>query len=222
MIKKLLSLFVLFFMCVGIYALADKFMMLPVFTVSSVEVKGVSNSDRDKLITLGNTLVGMNIFDKDIEQIVHTDDPWVQRLEAVRAMPNSLNLIVFEEVPLYVYHLGDKCFTYVESGKSLRSLCNDTNISAESDITVKNAMEFAKIVKENEFILNTEIVLKPTSFEVKYSGVTIYSPYDASLFTKNYEVYSKVLRKRYKSVEYADLTIDEKIFVKGVRNDTRK
>ncbi len=211
----------LFFMFVGAYALGDKFMALPIFTISDVEVKGVNNANRQQLIELGNTLVGMNIFDKKVGLLTSVNDPWVKKLVATRTLPNEVNLIVYEEVPLFTYKSGKKCYIYVQSGKTLEAACEDIHIVAKSDISKINAEKFADLLEKNEFLKDTEITLKADMFEVRYGDETIYSPYDNELFQKNFKVYTDVLKERYKKIEYADLTVDERIFVKGVRSDTK-
>ncbi len=222
MLKNITLIFILFFMCVGAFAVSEKFMTMEIFTVSNVEVKGVDNSNRRDLILLGNSLVGMNIFDANIGVMAQINDPWVQKLVASRQLPNEIQLVVYEEIPQFKYKYDKSCYTYVKSGKVLKSSCDGVNIVAKSHINRVNAERFKEILDKNEFLSNTNIILKPNMFEVRYGDETIYSPYNNDLFVKNYDIYTNVLKKRYKTIDYADLTVDERIYVKGVRSGTTK
>ena len=44
----------------------------------------------------------------------------------------------------------------------------------------------------------------------------LHCPYDYELLKNNYALYESTIKERYKSIEYADLTVNNRIYVKGV------
>ncbi|MDE7169058.1 MAG: FtsQ-type POTRA domain-containing protein, partial [Mucispirillum sp.] len=77
----------------GIYSLADNIKNSDMFAVSSIEVKGVINADRAALQKLSESFIGVSLFDKRLMDAIESDDPWVQRIVAKRALPDKVNLI---------------------------------------------------------------------------------------------------------------------------------
>lgn len=195
------------------------FKNLSVFTVKTVEVNGIINSDRKAVSALGSKFIGMNIFDESINEGIVSNDPWVQKIIARRVLPNKINLIVYEEKALFSFKgKNNKCYIFTGSGRNMASSCDNVNISVDKDLDIENGMKFAAILEKFPFLKGDKIVLKEYSFEVYSEDEILRCPYDSSLFEKNYNLYITTLKSRYSSIEYADLTISKRIYIKGVQN----
>lgn len=198
---------------------SDMFRNLSVFTVKNVEVNGVINADRDAVLALGSKFIGMNIFDKGVTENVVSSDPWIQKIVARRVLPNKINLIVYEEKALFSYKDKDnKCYILTGSGRQMKSKCDNVLVSLNRKQDIENSMAFAAILEKIPFLRDKKIELKDYSFEVQLENEVLRCPYDLELFEKNYNLYENVLKSRYNSIEYADLTIDKRIYIKGVPN----
>ncbi len=206
----------------GVYAVLERIKSAAVFRVSSVEVKGVINADRDALTDLSKKLIGLNIFDGAIEDMAVSDDPWVRRLKANRVLPNSVSLVVFEEKPLFYYRDGGKCYIFTGSDKRMPASCENVRIKTEGALNDDKAKKFVSIMNDNPVLAGSDIVLKEYNFTAVIDGQLIICPYDGELFTENYGIYVNSLKQRYKRVDYVDLTVGERIFVKGDRNGSGK
>ena len=206
----------------GVFAIVDKVKNAELFKVSSVEVKGVINSDREALTEISNNLMGLSIFDGVIDDVLVSHDPWVQKLTADRILPNSINLVVFEEKPLFHYKDGGKCYIFTGTAKRLSSSCQDVNILVQTKLDNEKALKFASMLELFPELTQVEIVLKEYNFTALIDGQLVICPYDSGLFAENYEIFSNLLKQRYKKIDYVDLTVKERIFVKGDRNGTSK
>ena len=94
--------------------------------------------------------------------------------------------------------------------------CNNVNIKTENKIHFDNAMKFAVILEQMPFLRDKQITLKDYSFEVVMDDEVLHCPYDYELLKNNYALYENTIKERYKSIEYADLTVNNRIYVKGV------
>lgn len=221
--KKILILSLLAFMATGIYAAVKNLTNMDLFKVSSVEIRGVMNADREKLSALSKKLIGLSVFEKDMEKLLNTDDAWVQKITAYRSLPDSVNIMVYEEKPLFSFKdEAGKCYVFTAGNKRIKTTCDGVNIKAEKNLTDTQAYSFGMIVANNPFLKKTDIVLKNYSFIATIDGDTIYCPYDSEIFKENFRIYNASVKKRYKYVEYVDITIDKRIFVKGARNESSK
>ncbi len=221
--KGILVISVIFFLFTGVYAVIDKVKTSNLFRISSVEVKGVINANRDELTKISKELIGKNIFDESINNILVSNDVWVQKLTAERVLPNNINLVVFEEKPLFNYKDNGKCYTYVATEKKLKTSCDNVKISIVSTLDKEKAKKFYNIYNNNLSILeNAEIILKEYSFVAKINDETIICPYDENLFQENYNIYVNTLKSRYKHIDYVDLTVNQRIFIKGDKNGSTK
>lgn len=218
-IIKLVLLSVLVFgVGFGAATVVEKIKQTQVFTIKSVEVKGVINADRQAIKEIGAKFIGLNLFDSRLRETITSDDPWVQRIQASKVLPDKVNLIVYEEKALFAFKKDNKCYVFTGSGREMRVGCNNINITAKNTIHVDNAMRFAVILEYMPEFRTKKITLKDYSFEVVLDDQVIHCPYDYELLIKNLEIYNNTIKARYKSVEYADLTVDKRIYVKGVLN----
>ena len=222
LLKSILLGSVIFCAGVGIYALIEKVKSAEIFKVSSVEIKGVINSDRNALTELSNNIMGRSIFDGEIDTVLVSEDPWVQKLIADRILPNSINLVVFEEKPLFSYMLGNKCYIYTGTGKHFSSDCQDVKISVTGNLDNEKAQKFATMLESLPMLADSEITLKEYNFTALIDGQLIICPYDEVLLVENYNVYINFLKDRYKKIDYVDLTIKERIFIKGDKHGSIK
>lgn len=195
------------------------FKNLSVFTVKTVEVNGIINSDRKAVSSLGSKFIGMNIFDKSINEGIVSSDPWVQKIIARRVLPNKISLIVYEEKALFSFKdKQNKCYIFTGSGRQMPIGCENVKISTKKNLDIENWMKFATVLEKFPFLKESRIVLKDYSFEVYSDNEILRCPYDSELFAKNYNLYITTLKSRYSSIEYADLTINKRIYIKGVQN----
>lgn len=216
-IIKLVLLSVLVFgVGFGAATVVEKIKQTQVFTIKSVEVKGVINADRQAIKEIGAKFIGLNLFDSRLKETIVSNDPWVQRIQASKVLPDKVNLIVYEEKALFAFEKDNKCNVFTGSGRQMRVACNNVNITAKNNIHIDNAMRFAVILENMPELRNKKITLKDYSFEVVLDDQVIHCPYDYELLSKNLEIYNNKIKARYKSIEYADLTVDKRIYVKGV------
>lgn len=201
----------------GMASAIGKVKQANLFVIKSVEVQGVINADRQAIKQIGAKFIGLNLFDSKMQETIMSDDPWVQRIIASKVLPDKVNLIVYEEKALFPFRNSDnKCFVFTGSGKEMSVNCDDVNIKTENKIHFGNAMKFAAILERMPELRSKEITLKDYSFEVVTDKEIIRCPYDYELLKNNYALYESTIKKRYKSIEYTDLTVNNRIYVKGV------
>lgn len=221
--KKIFILFCVFIATVGVYSGIKNITESRLFTVRSVEIRGVINSDRSKLSALGKKLIGLNVFSENMEGLLHSEDPWVQKIVAVRSLPDSVNMVVYEEKPLFSFQdEKGKCYVFTGGNKRINTSCEGVWIKSEKLMTDEQAFVFSELLKKNPQLTQSDITLKDYSFSAVIDGDIIYCPYDTDIFNENYAAYRASIKKLYKTVEYVDLTIDKRIFVKGARNESSK
>ena len=141
----------------------------------------------------------------------------MQRIIASKVLPDKVNLIVYEEKALFPFkNRQNKCFVFTGSGKEMSFTCNNVNIKTANKIHFDNAMKFAAILEQMPELMDKQITLKDYSFEVVMGNEVLRCPYDYELLKNNYVLYENTIKERYKSIEYADLTVNNRIYVKGV------
>ena len=216
-IIKLVLLSVLVFgVGFGVATVVEKIKQTQVFTIKSVEVKGVINADRQAIKEIGAKFIGLNLFDSRLKETIESKDPWVQRIQASKVLPDKINLIVYEEKALFGFINNNKCNVFTGSGRQMPVGCNNINITAKNTIHLDNAMKFAVILENMPELRDKKITLKDYSFEVVVDNQVLHCPYDYELLKENLAIYNDTIKSRYKTVEYADLTVDKRIYVKGV------
>ena len=202
----------------GAATVVNKIKQTKVFTIKSVEVQGVINADRQAIQKIGAQFIGLNLFDSRLKETIVSVDPWVQRIIASKVLPDKIKLIVYEEKALFPFkNKQNKCFVFTGSGKEMAFNCNNVNIKAETKIHFDNAMKFAVILENMPELKTRQITLKDYSFEVVMdNNEVLICPYDYELLKSNYTMYENTIKERYKKIEYADLTVNNRIYVKGV------
>ncbi len=217
-IIKLMILSVLVFgIGFGAATVVNKIKNTQVFTIKSVEVKGVINADRQAIKETGSKFIGLNLFDSRLKETIVSKDPWVQKIQARKVLPDKVNLIVYEEKALFAFkNNNNRCFVFTGSGKEMPVQCSNVKMVAESKIHIDNAMRFAVILEQMPELREKNITLKDYSFEVATEDGIMHCPYDYELLKYNLELYNNDIKSRYKKIEYVDLTIDKRIYVKGV------
>ncbi len=201
----------------GTATVVNKIKQTNVFVIKSVEVQGVINADRQAIKKIGTKFIGLNLFDSRLKETIVSDDPWVQRIIASKVLPDKVNLIVYEEKALFPFkNRQNKCFVFTGSGKEMSFTCNNVNIKTANKIHFDNAMKFAAILEQMPELRDKQITLKDYSFEVVMGNEVLRCPYDYELLKNNYVLYENTIKERYKSIEYADLTVNNRIYVKGV------
>ena len=202
----------------GTATIVNKIKQTNVFVIKSVEVQGVINADRQAIKKIGAQFIGLNLFDSRLKETIVSDDPWVQRIIASKVLPDKVNLIVYEEKALFPFkNRQNKCFVFTGSGKEMPAECNNVNIKTENKIHFDNAMKFAVILENMPELKTRQITLKDYSFEVVMdNNEVLICPYDYELLKSNYAMYENTIKERYKKIEYADLTVNNRIYVKGV------
>jgi cell division protein FtsQ len=102
------------------------------FQLENVEVRGLDHVDKEILLERGGLLVGLNIFDVDLEraQEAIAAHPWVMSAEVERRLPDHISVSVSEQTPVAMviderYHLVNADahpFTVIESGEPVDRL----------------------------------------------------------------------------------------------------
>lgn len=215
-IKLVILAVVVFGFGFGAATVVEKIKKTQVFTIKSVEVKGVINADRQAIKEIGAKFIGLNLFDSRLKETIASDDPWVQRIQASKVLPDKVNLIVYEEKALFGFINNNRCYVFTGSGRQMPVGCNNINITAENTIHLDNAMRFAVILENMPELRDKKITLKDYSFEVVIDNQVLHCPYDYELLKENIAIYNNTIKSRYKTVEYADLTVGKRIYVKGV------
>ncbi|WP_168211034.1 cell division protein FtsQ/DivIB [Persicimonas caeni] len=84
------------------------------FQLQEVEVEGLHNVDEDALLESAGLLIGLNIFDVDLERADRAIEahPWIKSAEVERRLPDQVSVRVSEEEPIALliderYHLVD-------------------------------------------------------------------------------------------------------------------
>jgi cell division protein FtsQ len=186
------------------------------FKVKSVQVKGVIKADGSKVEKMVKSLVGKSIFDIENDNVECVEDTWVERMEIRKVFPDRLEVVVFEKKPVFQLTNTKGCFTATSSGLLIKDDCRNAPVHMNNGVDDENFKEFIRIYEDTAQLSEAEIELKPFYFTVKENGVTLMGNYDREGFAKLYKVYSDTVKKRYKAIDYVDMRIPDKIYVKGV------
>jgi cell division protein FtsQ len=186
------------------------------FKVKSVRVKGVIKADENKVKSMVKSLVGKSIFDIKNTNITSVDDTWVERMEIRKVFPDSLEVVVFEKTPVFQLTNTKGCFTATASGLLIREDCKEAKVRMESGVEDQDFREFIRIYENTAVLKDADVELKQFYFTVTDGDIKILGNYDREEFAKLFEVYKKTVKNRYKSIEYVDMRIPDKIYVKGV------
>lgn len=186
------------------------------FKVKSVQVKGLIKADGTKVDAMVKSLVGKSIFDIKNTNIKSVDDTWVERMEIRKVFPDRVEVVVFEKTPVFSLTSTKGCFTATASGLLIKEDCKDARIRMENGVDEQDFREFIKIYEDTVYLKDTYIELKPFFFTVKDGNVMIMGNYNREEFAKLFDVYKKTVKNRYKSIDYVDMRIPDKIYVKGV------
>jgi len=192
------------------------------FMVTEVVVLGVMNSDKDELNSLANEFIGRNIFDDNIPLMLKTEDQWIQKISASRVLPNKINIMIYEEKELFKYRVASNCYSYTANGYSLESECDSVTYKSNKVLANGVANSFKDILANNESLRSKNIVLNDFQFRIYEGNKIILGSYDKSIFEKNYNIYNNTIKQRYKSIAYVNLSIADRVYVKGVRNGSSK
>ncbi|ADD68960.1 hypothetical protein Dacet_2198 [Denitrovibrio acetiphilus DSM 12809] len=186
------------------------------FKVKSVHVKGVIKADQKKVDNMVKSLVGKSIFDIKNTNIENVDDTWVERMEVRKVFPDRLEVVVFEKTPVFSLTTTKGCFTATASGLLIKEDCKEAKVRMDSSVNEQDFREFIRIYENTANLEDAEVELKKFYFTVSDGGIRILGNYDREEFAKLFKVYQSTVKKRYKSIEYVDMRIPDKIYVKGV------
>lgn len=200
----------------GMTAGKEAFKQSSYFKVKSVSVKGLIKADGKKVESMIKGLVGRSIFDVTTDSVNYQGDAWVERMEIRKVFPDRLDVVVFEKRPIFKLKQARGCFTATSTGLLIKDNCANTRVNMEKSVSQKDFKEFLKIYQENAYLKDRSITLKEFYFTMNDNGVTLMAPYSTEDFNRLYGAYEKVVKKRYKTIEYVDMRVPEKIFVKGV------
>jgi cell division protein FtsQ len=189
------------------------------FTVKDVVCKGVINGNKKKIDKELVKFIGKNIFDINEKRKILIDDIWIIKAVLSKKYPDTIVVKIYEKKPLFAYKKKNKCYQYVSSGDSIRISCRkhkDINIFVlTSNDVLKN---FSEIVSGKNF-KGSKIRLHRSYFEILKDNFRLYCSYDKNVFDKNFEIFNKGIKQRYKKIKYVDLRVDGKIYVDGVSNE---
>ncbi len=185
------------------------------FQVKSVLVKGVIKADGTKVENMVKSLVGKSIFDIKNTNVVSVDDTWVERMEIRKVFPDKLEVVVFEKTPVFKLTNTKGCFTATSSGLLIKENCKEASIHMEQGVQDVDFKEFIKIYEDTVYLEKTKIELKPFYFSVTDGDIKILGNYNREEFAKLFDVYKNKVKNRYKTIDYVDMRIPDKIYVKG-------
>lgn len=212
----LFSLFTVCLFAAGVTAGTKVLAHSGYFKVKSVNVKGLIKADGKKVDAMVKSLVGKSIFDIKNTNIMNVDDSWVERMEIRKVFPDRLEVVVFEKTPVFKLTSTKGCFTATSSGLLIKEDCENARIRLESGVDEQDFREFIRIYEDTAYLQDTYIELKPFYFTVKDGNAMLMGNYSRDEFAKLFDVYKKTVKNRYKSIDYVDMRIPDKIYVKGV------
>lgn len=195
---------------------ADAFTESGYFKVKSVNVKGIIKADSKKVETMVRSMVGRSIFDVKPETVDYNGDSWVERMEIRKVFPDKLDVVVFEKRPVFKLQYTKGCFTATSTGLMIKDTCDGARIRMEQQVKEEDFKEFIKMYEQAAVLKNKDINLKQFYFTMVENGVELRASYSQADFEKMYSTYQDIIKKRYKEIEYVDMRIPDKIFVKGV------
>ncbi|WP_303852518.1 cell division protein FtsQ/DivIB [Seleniivibrio woodruffii] len=201
---------------VGIKKGADAFTESGYFKVKSVNVKGLIKADGNKVETMVKSMVGQSIFDVKPETIDYSGDSWVERMEIRKVFPDRLDVVVFEKRPVFKLQYTRGCFTATSTGLMIKDTCEGVRIKMEQQVKEEDFKEFIKMYEKAAVLKDKNINLKQFYFTMVENGIELRASYNQADFERMYATYQDIIRKRYKEIEYVDMRIPDKIFVKGV------
>lgn len=200
----------------GVRKGADVFAKSSYFKVKSVSVRGLIKADSHKVQRMVRTMVGKSIFDIDTANINYQEDAWVERMEIRKVFPDKLDIVVFEKIPVFKLKDTAGCFTATTTGLLIKDSCQGVRIRMEKRLNDEDLKQFISIYQEAGFLKGKFISLKPYYFTMKDGDTELMAGYSKDDFDRLYKTYRKVVKRRYQSIEYVDMRVPDKIFVKGV------
>jgi cell division protein FtsQ len=201
---------------VGIQKGAETFTESGYFKVKSVNVKGLIKADNNKVETMVKSMVGQSIFDVKPETIDYSGDSWVERMEIRKVFPDRLDVVVFEKRPVFKLQYTKGCFTATSTGLMIKDNCTGVRIKMEQQVKEEDFKEFIKMYEDAAVFKDKEINLRQFYFTIVENGVELRASYSKADFDRMYRTYQDIVKKRYKEIEYVDMRVPDKIFVKGV------
>ncbi len=186
------------------------------FRVKSVNVKGLIKADGKKVEKMIKSMVGQSIFDVNTASINYQEDSWVERMEIRKVFPDKLDVVVFEKRPVFKLKYTKGCFTATSTGLMIKDSCDGARIKMDAGVKEEDFKEFIKIYQNAEYLKDRDIDLKQFYFTMNDNGTTLMAPYKQEDFSSLYGTYERTVKKRYKTIEYVDMRIPAKIYVKGV------
>ncbi|WP_022852000.1 cell division protein FtsQ/DivIB [Limisalsivibrio acetivorans] len=187
------------------------------FNVKHVGVQGIIQADREKIDSFAEELVGKNIFSL-ADTVSRPEDPWVEKLELRKVFPDSIEVEVFEERPVAQVEMYDRCYTATASGSEIPAECKGDEVYRWKDVSDEEFSSFLQMYDSLETLRKGNIILKPLYFTLELDGVEIKCGYDGEGLPQRLEVYTRLIKQRYKRIEYVDMRLPGKIYVNGVMN----
>jgi|GEM_PF-950677 len=220
-LKIVFAFAVVFFVAFWAYPNVKKMILSSdYFNVKNIEISGVINGNGERLQKMYEKHLGENLFKFDVNAENITEDKWIEKVEIKRMWPSTVKIIVYENKGLFTYKNENKCFVYTYNSKRIQVKCSENEIKIFVNRSVDSAYvgNFAEIYKKGSMDNYRKIVLKKSYFAVYKDNYKIKGSYSPDAFLKAYRL-KDFLTKRYSSLEYLDLRVPEKIYVKGVLNE---
>jgi len=186
------------------------------FTVSSVNIKGILNSnikDKEKIIA---DIAGKNIFDIKLDKNMVFEDQWIKKVELQKVYPNTVEILIYEKIPVFKMEYGGACYQFTYDGDKIRTDCKDIKVYSSSKINEQFLNNFAEIYKILAFDDIKKINLNRSFFEIISGDFRLVGCYERDTFKQNYNIFKNSLVKLYKNIEYADLRVADKIYINGL------
>jgi hypothetical protein len=188
----------------------------PIFTVQTVEVRGVVHTDPQVLKGIYSSYVGANIFTEIPAKTLHTEDEWVLKLAVKRKLPDKLVVLVEEDEELIKFRYNGNCMALTGTGKHISVDCGGVLVTVAEFPLASEFVRFAELYRANEFLKESSVTVKNGFFTVHTGEEVLIAVYNSSVFEDNFGRYSQLIKNRYKQIYSVDLTVPGKIYVKGV------
>jgi hypothetical protein len=188
----------------------------PIFTVQTVEVRGVIHTDPQVLKSIYSPYVGANIFTKIPAKTLHTEDEWVLKLAVKRKLPDKLVVLVEEDEELIKFKYNGKCMALTGTGKHIPIDCGGVSVTVAEFPLVSEFVRFAELYRATELLRENRVTVKNGFFTVHTGEEVLIAIYNSPVFEDNFDRYIQIIKNRYKQIYTVDLTVPGKIYVKGV------
>ena len=236
-LKTALMLFFTFALILGGYYLYYQATTLANFQISNFEIKGNSFLEKSKVMQLAKqSVLGQNIFQANIQLVPDRlrDNPWIEKAEVSRKMPDSLQVKIKERIPFAKIKMTDgktflidrKAFLIKEIESHEYQILPAMQLKADTYYEIGNFLQSEEIkncIKFIEKILsvkNSDQVINFTSLTMEEGGrYTLKTPSTSVRLSEEslkenldkLRKASKIIHQEGLKIKSIDLTFDDQV-----------